>query len=178
MKLKNVRKLIGNRYGRLVVLGMAPKEIWRNKNSHWICECDCGQQRIISGSDLESSNVNSCGCLKKEKMRDRLMVHGNSAHPLYAIWRGIIERCTNPRMPTFNNYGGRGIKVCERWLNSFDAFLQDIGPRPSEVHSVDRVNNDGNYCPENCRWADSTQQALNRKRRVIKQDDFSFMDAA
>jgi len=178
MKGQPVSNRIGYRYGRLVVLGMAPKEIWRNKNAHWICECLCGQQRIISGSDLESGNVNSCGCLKKEKIRNRSIVHGNSGHPLYGIWQGIINRCTNPRMPGFNNYGGRGIKVCKRWFDSFDAFVQDMGPRPSDNHSVDRIDNDGDYSPSNCRWASSSKQALNKNRRVIRQAGFFFLEVA
>ena len=171
---KPTNKLSGKRYGRLTVLGIAPKEIWRNKNSHWICECVCGQQRIISGADLKSGNVNSCGCLKREKIRSRLVTHGNSSHPLYGIWNGAIARCTNPRMPNYGNYGGRGIRFCDRWLKSFDDFVRDMGPRPSDEYSLDRIDNDGDYCPENCRWADSRTQMLNRKRKPIKQTAMLF----
>ena len=150
-------------FGRLTATGIAPKDMWRNHNAHWICKCECGNEKIINGNDLRSGNVNSCGCLRKEKFGSRFKTHGYSSHPLYGIWVGIIHRCENPNMPNFKKYGALGIKVCDRW-KSFEHFVSDIGPRPSANHSIDRVNPHGNYEPSNCRWATSREQALNKKR--------------
>ena len=156
-----MKNYIGNRFGRLVVLSLAMKSEWRNKNRHYVCKCDCGITKIISGSDLSSGGVNSCGCLKREKLSYRLSTHGNSNHPLYAIWSCMIARCENPNMRTYKRYGGKGIKVCDRW-HEFMNFVADIGVRPSNRHSIDRIDGTKGYHPDNCRWATYKEQAMNR----------------
>ena len=153
---------IGKQYGRLTVVDVADRLLWRNKNRHYVCKCECGITKIINSSDLVSGNVNSCGCLKKDKNRKRLQTHGNSNHHLYPIWKSMLHRCTNSNMPNYNNYGGRGIYVCERWLD-FDRFIEDMGDRPSKNHSIDRINNDEGYNPSNCKWSTAKEQQSNKR---------------
>ena len=160
---------VGKQYGKLTVVSIANRQSWRNKNRHYVCKCECGVTKIINSSDLASGNVNSCGCLKKEKLRKISSTHGNSNHPLYGIWSGMIHRCTNKNIPNYKNYGGRGIYVCERWLK-FDNFVSDMGNRPSQPHSIDRINNDDGYHPKNCRWSLPREQQLNKRNSNKKRN--------
>lgn len=120
---------------------------------------------MVRGEDLRSGNSTSCGCLQKEKARARFLTHGQSETRLFKIWLQMKQRCFNPNDDKYADYGGRGITVKEPWLSDFEAFRRDMGPRPSDEHSVDRVNNDGNYEPGNCRWATRLEQAANRRVR-------------
>ena len=157
----------GRRYGRLTVESISGKD--RANAILWTCLCDCGASVVVGGRNLRSGTTRSCGCLQREAATRS--GQGNTRHghaptghrsPEYRAWSAMLERCTNERHAAWNDYGGRGISVCERW-RSFDAFLSDMGPRPSRQHTLDRVNNDGNYEPANCRWATWTQQARNRR---------------
>jgi hypothetical protein len=160
------RDLTGQRFGRLVVIGLAPKKGIRTR---WNCHCDCGQDSVASSSDLRTGDTSSCGCLMRQRAREAHTVHGDTTPPRtpeYRTWQTMLTRCRNPKRRDFKDYGGRGITVCERWAESYQAFLADVGRRPSPKHSIDRYpDNDGNYEPGNVRWATRSEQARNQRPR-------------
>lgn len=162
---------VGKRYGRLVVLAPAPTG--KNWLRRWTCRCDCGTEKAIFQSSLRHGNTQSCGCLQRERTsvaaraanRKHGHAGGNAQSPEYMAWVSMHQRCSNPSSASYVDYGARGIRVCERWA-SFESFLHDMGPRPSGEHSIDRVDNDGGYSPDNCRWATRVQQTRNTRRSV------------
>jgi hypothetical protein len=147
--------LTGKRFGRLVVPAYAGGE-------KWFCVCDCGVRVVVRGDRLREGKTKSCSCLRRELLKARATKHGMSRSREYRSWTSMKSRCFDPRATGFEFYGGRGILVCERWANSFEEFFADMGTRPAG-RSLDRINPNGNYGPGNCRWADTKQQAQNRR---------------
>ena len=134
--------------------------------STWECLCKCGTTIIATGSLLVSGNVQSCGCFKIEKMKingKQRRTHGMKKTPEYTAWRNMKDRCYNKKDKNFKTYGGRGITVCEQWRNSFENFLKDMGKKPSKKHSLDRVDNNKGYSPDNCKWVTMQEQSNNRR---------------
>lgn len=147
---------VGQKVGRLTLI-----EQVRERFLMWRVRCECGEIRVVYDSGLKRGDTRSCGCLKIELQT----THGASRSPTYQIWAQMLFRCNSPSAPKYKNYGGRGIKVCARW-GRFENFLEDMGEAPRGL-TLDRIDNDGNYCPSNCRWTDRSTQARNMRRSVF-----------
>ncbi len=155
--------LTGQKFGRLTVIKRV--ENTDDGRIKWLCLCECGKKIIVQAGSLKGGNTKSCGCFHKEQAKNANYKHGHSSNGIishtYITWIQIIQRCTNPKRIDYKNYGGRGIKICEAWMK-FEGFLQDMGERPSNT-SIDRVNNNGNYCKENCKWSTRKEQQRNKR---------------
>jgi len=163
------RKLIDIQYqkfGKLIVLKRS--EVSTKK---WLCRCQCGTEKEFYSKNLRSGDSTSCGCEKKKKLTERNLTHGQSktgkVSAEYQIWSQIKQRCNNPSNKFYCNYGNRGITFCSEWESSFEQFYKDMGPQPFKGASIDRINNDGNYEPSNCRWASYTVQARNTRSNTL-----------
>ena len=163
---RKVKNLVNNKYGMLTVIKYISE---RDSNGKvlWKCKCDCGNEVISRGESLVSGNTQSCGCLLLKRIKETQTTHGMSGSLEYYIWIEMIQRCVNPNHHAYIDYGGRGITVYDSWRNSFSDWYAYIGPRPSDQHSIDRINNDGNYEPGNVRWSTRIEQSNNRRNNRI-----------
>lgn len=139
----------------------------KRRRAKWLCECECGNTVVVFGDNLRDGKTLSCGCYQKQRASDTNSIHKETDHRLYGVWCAMKSRCTNPNVPTYHRYGGRGISVCEEWKNSYEAFRNwaygngYVPNRPRGEYTLDRIDNDGNYEPDNCRWVSQSDQMSN-----------------
>jgi hypothetical protein len=160
--------LLGQRFGRYTVIAFAGSvraKGYRGTRRTWLCRCDCGNERVVPTCNLRTGNSKSCGCYKRERTSElsKKYVHGNTRANV--AWYSMRSRCTKPKSAFYSYYGGRGIKVCDRWLNDFEQFYADMGDCP-EGYSLERLDVNGDYSPENCKWIPIADQGLNKRNTV------------
>ncbi len=161
----------GQQFGRWRVISLDPKRS-AGKEARWLCRCTCGILRVVGVQNLIGGRSVSCGCYRVERSRKAHTIHGHARRSLpnqktteYRCWQGLHRRCSDPKHPSWRNYGARGISVCQRWA-SFICFLEDMGLKPHPSLSIDRINPNGHYEPTNCRWATRSEQRRNTRKRL------------
>lgn len=158
--------LVGKQFGRWTVLSLSTKE---STVLHWNCICSCGKEKVVSGGALKGGKSVSCGCYQKEIAASKY-IHGESGKNKtveYNTWKKIKDRCLNPECEQYKYYGGRGITICDTWVNSYENFLEDMGRRPLNKNSIERLNTSLGYFKDNCIWADNFEQANNKRSNVL-----------
>ena len=167
----------GQKFNRLTIIEEVERHIYPSgrPRRRFLCKCDCGNQTTVMINKILNGHTNSCGCYRKEnssilgktkiysKENNKSYKHGLSNHQLYSTWIGMKNRCNNPNSSDYKHYGGRGIKICDRWNNSFPNFLEDMGMKPSKSYSIDRIDVNGNYELNNCKWSTQKEQVKNRR---------------
>ena len=169
-----MKEIQGKRFGRLMVIERVT--VQGANNAMWKCRCDCGNETVAAAANIGRTTF-SCGCLAKEKAAETLRgnsnnrTHGLTGTPEYQAWTKMKLRCYDPNNHRYYTYGARGIAVCDQWRDSFETFFADVGPRPSPKHSIDRIDHNGDYTPNNCKWSTATQQNRNTTRNVFIEID-------
>lgn len=175
--MKHIINLIDKKFGKLKVIKYAGrKQSGTQFKTYWLCECDCGNKKDVCASELKNGHTISCGCFHKEMVGNLNRKHGlaNKCGRIYDVWKSIKYRCNNPNNKSYKNYGGRGIRVCDEWQNDFMSFYnwaissgykEEKLPNGLNLLTIDRINNDGNYEPSNCRWVTNAENAKNKKRK-------------
>lgn len=170
--MPNKLNLMNQRFGRLVVISEHKN---KGKKTQWVCICDCGQKCIVKTGQLRSMKTESCGCLRKENAvkngKKMWTTHSMNKSPEHRSYHAMLARCYRKTHKSYYDYGGRGIKVCDRWRNSFENFFEDIGKRPSKKHSLGRIDNNSDYMPDNCKWETVIEQANNKRNNFIIEVD-------
>lgn len=160
---RKVIDLTGQQFGRWTAISKSPKP---SRNALWVCRCSCGTVREVLSTHLRSGRSQSCGCMRRERLREAWTTHGMSRSREYESWKQAKQRCHNPNNPQYPEWGGKGITMCPEWRNDFQTFYAHIGPCPEGL-TLDRIDNAGNYEPGNVRWATRKQQIRNRKNTVM-----------
>lgn len=152
--------ITNQKFNRLTAIRFSHKQ--EPRYHYWLFKCDCGNEKTIRKSHVLSNKTLSCGCYSQDR-KNRMKIGAITRDPIHHTWEGIKSRCGNINNPAYKDYGGRGIRICDTWLD-FRKFKEDMGERPSKNHSIDRINNDGNYEPSNCRWATKREQSRNTRK--------------
>jgi len=157
---KKLKDISGQRYGRLVALSISHRKGYR---TYWLCQCDCGNTTNVYLGKLTTGSTKSCGCLKIEVQQNGSITHGMAGTKVYNTWARMKARCYDKNNPKYNEWGGRGVTICDEWLHDFETFYEYVGNEPSKSHQIDRINNNKNYEPGNVHWVTGTENARNKR---------------